>query len=279
MCTMTSALPPFTLVLLGCLLTLYMSRYVATPPAFTVAPPGFKTVWQTYSTYDAIPYSIRIARRRMMDANPTWRFVVMSDRDALTFLANLYPDAARVFLDIRPMYGAVKADVWRYAILHAFGGLYLDMDSYITTPLDEWLVPEAHTFSYSQYNFTDRMPLWQSMRAPLRPPLGSQYKTKNIVQWAMAAPKGSPVMKTALELALHRLCHEPNASLFSSEKRIYYASGPDVLLHALWRFPELAQGAFTNGPNFDGHLQFKMQGLPGDYRHHNNTILQHQCIE
>ena len=38
---------------------------------------------------------------------------------------------------IHPMCGAAKADVWRYAILYTYGGVYIDEDSDIATPLDE----------------------------------------------------------------------------------------------------------------------------------------------
>ena len=36
-----------------------------------------------------------------------------------------------------PPYFASKADLWRYAVLYTFGGMYIDDDSDIKTPLDE----------------------------------------------------------------------------------------------------------------------------------------------
>lgn len=36
-----------------------------------------------------------------------------------------------------PPYFASKADIWRYAVMYTYGGMYLDDDSDIRTPLDE----------------------------------------------------------------------------------------------------------------------------------------------
>ena len=36
-----------------------------------------------------------------------------------------------------PPYFASKADLWRYAVMYTYGGMYLDDDSDIRTPLDE----------------------------------------------------------------------------------------------------------------------------------------------
>ena len=38
---------------------------------------------------------------------------------------------------INPQIGASKADIWRYSVLYTFGGVYLDDDSDMKTPLDE----------------------------------------------------------------------------------------------------------------------------------------------
>ena len=45
---------------------------------------------------------------------------------------------------INPAVGAAKADIWRYCVLYVYGGLYLDDDSDIRTPLDEVVKPDDH---------------------------------------------------------------------------------------------------------------------------------------
>jgi len=38
---------------------------------------------------------------------------------------------------IHMAYAASKADIWRYAVLYTYGGMYIDDDSDMKTPLDE----------------------------------------------------------------------------------------------------------------------------------------------
>lgn len=45
---------------------------------------------------------------------------------------------------INMAYAASKADLWRYAVLYTYGGMYIDDDSDIKVPLDE-----VYLFSYS----------------------------------------------------------------------------------------------------------------------------------
>jgi hypothetical protein len=39
--------------------------------------------------------------------------------------------------------GVMKADMWRYAIIYAFGGLYADIDVAALRPIRDWLPPES----------------------------------------------------------------------------------------------------------------------------------------
>ena len=43
---------------------------------------------------------------------------------------------------ISPLLGAAKADIWRYAVLWLYGGVYLDYDSDIKTLFDELISQE-----------------------------------------------------------------------------------------------------------------------------------------
>ena len=37
----------------------------------------------------------------------------------------------------------MRADMWRYAILYAFGGIYADIDVLALHPMEQWLPPVA----------------------------------------------------------------------------------------------------------------------------------------
>ncbi|CEJ89794.1 hypothetical protein VHEMI05619 [[Torrubiella] hemipterigena] len=58
--------------------------------------------------------------------HPTWQFFLWTDTNATDFMAEMYPE-------ISPHYNGYfqniqRANVLRYAVLHTFGGVYLDLD-------------------------------------------------------------------------------------------------------------------------------------------------------
>lgn len=63
-------------------------------------------------------------------------------------------------------YGAFKADLWRYCVLHEFGGIYADIDTVCRLPMtellqaeDRFVVPEAGTVKSAVFNaFIAAMP-------------------------------------------------------------------------------------------------------------------------
>jgi len=82
------------------------------------------------------------------EAHPDWQHVLWTDETATEFLAANYPDILphwlSYFQDIQ------RANILRYAVLHTFGGVYLDLDVTCLISLDEtdivtlpWVTPAA----------------------------------------------------------------------------------------------------------------------------------------
>ena len=65
------------------------------------------------------------------------------------FYANT--NTREVFHLINPILWASRSDVWRQAILYAFGGLYLDFDAQVTEPLDSFIYAnDSFIYSYER---------------------------------------------------------------------------------------------------------------------------------
>ena len=79
-----------------------------------------------------------------IDLNPSWS-VHICDNDAKdSFMANFFPNTSLLlsYNNINPVIaGASKADIWRYAVLYVFGGVYIDSDSQLTKPLNGVIKP------------------------------------------------------------------------------------------------------------------------------------------
>lgn len=64
-----------------------------------------------------------------------WERRIYNDTDAVLFLEkNFVPEVATAFQSLA--LGAHKADLLRYALLYAFGGLYVDLDTELVVPLN-----------------------------------------------------------------------------------------------------------------------------------------------
>lgn len=93
-----------------------------------------KIIFQTYEgKYENLPEHYKQTSLSWQRLNPGWAYVY-HDRDqrdeyVKTFSPELYKTYGRV---IKPH----QADIWRYLILKNEGGVYADMDSFCSTPMD-----------------------------------------------------------------------------------------------------------------------------------------------
>ena len=68
-----------------------------------------------------------------------WTPEAMGNTEQLAFMEKYYANTSTLwaFKMINPRLGNAACDIWRYAILYAIGGLYLDDDSYLESSLND----------------------------------------------------------------------------------------------------------------------------------------------
>lgn len=71
--------------------------------------------------------------------NPNWDVHVCTNEMKDAFMNQTFAGTSILWAYhmISPIAGAAKADIWRYAVLWAYGGAYIDDDSDMMTPLDD----------------------------------------------------------------------------------------------------------------------------------------------
>ena len=92
--------------------------------ADTAIPRSIIQLWAQRATLDS-----RIADNisRLLAQNPGWTHVLYQDRDAEDLIATAYGVGMVAALRrIDPRYGAARADLMRYLMIHNSGGIYLD---------------------------------------------------------------------------------------------------------------------------------------------------------
>lgn len=68
--------------------------------------------------------------------NPGWNYILMDDKDILKYLKQKHPKYLPFYLAINQKIGASRADFFRYIIMYDIGGIYLDIKSAMSRPLD-----------------------------------------------------------------------------------------------------------------------------------------------
>ena len=106
-----------------------------------VKPQIPRVIHQTYKTND-LPTEIFESVQRLKTMNPTFEYKFYNDEDCIEFIKENYDEETlSLYLSINPIYGAARADFFRYLLMYKVGGVYLDIKSCTITPLEETLLP------------------------------------------------------------------------------------------------------------------------------------------
>jgi len=159
-----------------------------------------QVVHQTFRTRRLKPElaaSVEEMRRR----NPNWDYRFYDDNDLHDYVSRHYgPDFVSYFEAINDRYAPAKADLFRYLLMYREGGLYLDIKSQATRPLDE-VIDRSDQFLISQWrNGPDSRYRTWGLHSELRNVPGGEYQ-----QWFILAAPGHPFLRAAIESVLRNL--------------------------------------------------------------------------
>ena len=169
--------------------------------------------------------------RAFLDSHPDWNYIYFDDGQVTRFLADRFPEANEVFERINPRLGAMKADVWRYAALVSFGGIYLDDKSFF--PEDPWEDTSKARM------FFEGMPERAIGRdiAEDNPHLQLRIARPKVRNWCLSGPRNSSFFRRAL-VRLVDDCNRYVEVVASMHERVLALTGPWLLTRALLDAPD-----------------------------------------
>jgi mannosyltransferase OCH1-like enzyme len=95
-----------------------------------------------HQTAPALPNQLAANVEDLRARNPGWEHRLYDDADIERFIAATYGrEMLQVYRRINPAYGAARADFFRYLVVYAVGGVYLDIKSSAQLPLDCIVAP------------------------------------------------------------------------------------------------------------------------------------------
>ncbi|MBX9675106.1 MAG: hypothetical protein K2V71_00660 [Methylotenera sp.] len=147
-----------------------------------------KIIHQTYLTKKLSP-AIEANIEKLKSQNPDWEYRFYDDDDIKEYIGKYFPEILGIYNKIKPKYGAARADFFRYLVTYREGGVYLDIKSSVSKPLDVMLKSDDK-FILAYWVFTHNP---YSRHANIDDPNGE------FQQWHIISVKGHPYLKAVIE--------------------------------------------------------------------------------
>lgn len=164
-----------------------------------------KIIHQTFPTKQiAVPVFENITR--LKNINPGWEYRFYDDAAVEKFIVENYDAAvASAYSRINPVYGAARADLFRYLLMYKVGGVYLDIKSTCEQPFDNFIRPDdvyilSHWSSLNSKNALCH-PYWGAGHHPdIHHLIHGEF-----VQWMIIAAPAHPFLKAVIEQVLKNI--------------------------------------------------------------------------
>lgn len=157
-----------------------------------------KVIHQIYSDKNLSPELLEnIKQLKLM--NPNWSYKLHDDHDIESYIKLHYPNLLSTYHKINPIYGAAKADFFRYLLIYNEGGVYLDIKSSASKPFDE-IIRNEDLYLLSH---------WKNELGEPYENTGIHHKINNqygeFQQWHIVATKGHPFLKAVINNVCHNI--------------------------------------------------------------------------
>ena len=148
-----------------------------------------------------LPETVRRNVDELKSRNPGWEHRLYDDAAAERCIAEHYGAAMlRRWRRIAPEYAAARADLFRYLVLYRAGGVYIDLKSRFTRPIDE-VIRGDEGFILSRWRNGAGQPHegW-GLHADLAGLPGGE-----IQQWHVIAAPGHPFLRAVIERVVRNI--------------------------------------------------------------------------
>lgn len=152
-----------------------------------------KVIHQTYYN-KTLPVEIEENINLIKSMNPDWIYKLYDDADIEEYIKMYFPELVQIYQKINPIYGAARADFFRYLVIYNEGGVYLDIKSSLSKPLNEIIRSEDR---YLLSHWQDDYGAHDSIANPM-----GEFQ-----QWHVVAVKGHPFLKRVIDKVCNNIMH------------------------------------------------------------------------
>lgn len=200
---------------------------------------------------------------RLKMLNPTWEYFLIGDREAEDFIRDTYGDEIlHYYQRIDKRHGSARADFLKSLLLYARGGVYLDLKSSISIPLNQTLGEENRFCAFYWDNISG------GKRHYLIPESAHEGE---YLMGIMASPKGHDYLREVIVETLRRIDNYDPYSMGIGWEGVQRVTGPamytEVICRCREQMPEQPFRLARTFSEFGYVLSFQEQNYtPGRYQ-------------
>ena len=176
-------------------------------------------VYQTWKSRDTLTKPILKIIEKNKKLNPEFTFHFYNDQECDAFIQTHFSkDIYQAYQSINPVYGACRADFFRYCLIYEKGGIYLDIKSYLKKPIRTIIQPDDTCILDLPRNNFEK---WRKNKPTYE-------------QWLlMYAPK-HPYLKFVIDSITKAILNKQiptcleNVKTPCSKQRVLFLTGPDA---------------------------------------------------
>ena len=160
-----------------------------------------RKIWQTCKDKNSMQPQLLHCISTLKEMNSNWEHTLFDDESQYEFIKSVCSNRfLTAYERIRPLFGAPRADLFRYLIVFLHGGAYFDLKSGTSRPLDD-ILRKDDSFIISQWdNGPDGQFPGGGTKRQLKSIPGGEYE-----QWNVIASPGHPFLAAAIEQVLRNI--------------------------------------------------------------------------
>jgi len=186
-----------------------------------------RLIHQTVKDKKNIPPDVKENIDSWSEMNPGWKHILYDDDDIMEFMEKYHPDAVDVFKNLDSI--VEKTDMWRYAVLDTFGGVYADTDTKCYQPIEEW---------WGDNKDAKVIIGVEDIRTPFRARQTQFTELVQFCQWAMASVPGHPIVHYMPYYIYRHMRYEHlGVDRYANPKvNILHRTGPGIWTEAIFDY-------------------------------------------
>lgn len=173
-----------------------------------------KLIHQTFYKRTGLHPKIEENIASLVANNPGWTHNFYLDDDCVDFIKQHYgQEMLDTYFKINPSYGAARSDLFRYLLIYAVGGVYLDIKSSVSVPLDKLTANTEYILSH-----------WPAVPNGMFED-GQEPPNGEFQQWHVIAAPKHPFLEAVIEQIVKNI-HDPTKAGFCGGIGVIRLTGP-----------------------------------------------------